>query len=101
MVAAFLMISPFWGRDSAVKKHFPHGTAEVLSLCDEIALAVLLRRFVARSFMTGAASVQRRGIFSAQANTRLPFRSRISPLPSVDDGMFSGPILSSSTFTWP
>jgi hypothetical protein len=48
------MIAPFWGRNSAAKKHLQLG--EPLGLCDEIGLAVLLAEpFVARSFMTGAA----------------------------------------------
>ena len=41
------------------------------------------------------------GISTAYAKTRFPFLSRISPLPSAEEGMFSGPILSSLTLTWP
>jgi hypothetical protein len=38
---------------------------------------------------------------TAHAKTNLPSLSRISPWPSLEEGMFSGPIFSSSSMTWP
>src|SRR5207248_888793 len=48
----------------------------------------------------GAGNKSRSDLIS-YAKTSSPFLSRISPLPSVEDGMFSGPIFSSLALTWP